>query len=68
MPLTIIPLTSPLYWLFQEFIRNENLGKAWLIFSKQRSRNSIILKTFVFSFNTKENCFLDELYVIETAL
>jgi ribosomal protein S18 acetylase RimI-like enzyme len=53
--------------LFQEFIRNENLGKAWLIFHNNEAVGYLIL-TFVFSFEYQGKiAFLDELYVIETA-
>ena len=53
--------------LFQEFIFNENLGKAWLIFSDNEIVGYIIL-TFVFSFEYQGRiAFLDELYVTETA-
>jgi ribosomal protein S18 acetylase RimI-like enzyme len=53
--------------LFQEFISNENLGKAWLIFSDNEIVGYIIL-TFVFSFEYQGRiAFLDELYVTETA-
>lgn len=53
--------------LFQEFISNENLGKAWLIFSDNEIVGYIIL-TFVFSFEYQGKiAFLDELYVTEKA-
>lgn len=53
--------------LFQEFISNENLGKAWLISSENEIVGYIIL-TFVFSFEYKGRiAFLDELYVTEKA-
>ena len=53
--------------LFQEFISNENLGKAWLIFSDNEIVGYIIL-TFVFSFEYQGRiAFLDELYVTEKA-
>jgi ribosomal protein S18 acetylase RimI-like enzyme len=53
--------------LFQEFISNENLGKAWLIFSDNEIVGYLIL-TFVFSFEYKGRiAFLDELYVTEKA-
>ena len=53
--------------LFQEFIFNENLGKAWLIFSDNEIVGYIIL-TFVFSFEYQGRiAFLDELYVTEKA-
>ncbi|RKS95273.1 GNAT family acetyltransferase [Flavobacterium limicola] len=51
--------------LFQEFISNENLGKAWLIVSDNEIVGYIIL-TFVFSFEYQGRiAFLDELYVTE---
>ena len=53
--------------LFQEFISNENLGKAWLIVSDNEIVGYIIL-TFVFSFEYQGRiAFLDELYVTEKA-
>jgi ribosomal protein S18 acetylase RimI-like enzyme len=53
--------------LFQEFISNENLGKAWLIVSDNEIVGYIIL-TFVFSFEYQGKiAFLDELYVTEKA-
>ena len=53
--------------LFQEFISNENLGKAWLIVSNNEIVGYIIL-TFVFSFEYQGRiAFLDELYVTEKA-
>ena len=53
--------------LFQEFISNENLGKAWLIFSDNEIVGYIIL-TFVFSFEYQGKiAFLDELYITEKA-
>jgi ribosomal protein S18 acetylase RimI-like enzyme len=53
--------------LFQEFISNENLGKAWLIVSDNEIVGYLIL-TFVFSFEYKGRiAFLDELYVTEKA-
>ena len=51
--------------LFQEFISNENLGKAWLIVSDNEIVGYIIL-TFVFSFEYQGRiAFLDELYLTE---
>lgn len=53
--------------LFDEFITNKNLGKAWLIYSKKEIVGYVIL-TFVFSFEYKGKiAFLDELYVSENA-
>ena len=53
--------------LFEEFISNKNLGKAWLIVSDNEIVGYIIL-TFVFSFEYQGRiAFLDELYVTETA-
>jgi ribosomal protein S18 acetylase RimI-like enzyme len=53
--------------LFEEFISNENLGKAWLILSENEIVGYIIL-TFVFSFEYQGKiAFLDELYVTEKA-
>ncbi|RTY83137.1 GNAT family N-acetyltransferase [Flavobacterium sp. ZB4P23] len=53
--------------LFQEFISNENLGKAWLIISVNEIVGYLIL-TFVFSFEHQGRiAFLDELYVTEKA-
>ncbi|TDD78657.1 GNAT family N-acetyltransferase [Flavobacterium caseinilyticum] len=53
--------------LFEEFISNEDLGKAWLISSDNEIVGYIIL-TFVFSFEYQGRiAFLDELYVTEKA-
>jgi ribosomal protein S18 acetylase RimI-like enzyme len=53
--------------LFEEFISNQNLGKAWLIVSDNEIVGYLIL-TFVFSFEYQGKiAFLDELYVTETA-
>ena len=53
--------------LFQEFISNENLGKAWLIFSDNEIIGYVIL-TFIFSFEYQGRiAFLDELYLNENA-
>ena len=53
--------------LFQEFISNENLGKAWLIISQNEIVGYVIL-TFVFSFEYQGKiAFLDELYLSEEA-
>lgn len=51
--------------LFEEFISDENLGKAWLIFSNDDVVGYVIL-TYVFSFEYKGRiAFLDELYIKE---
>lgn len=53
--------------LFQEFITDENLGKAWLIYSEDELVGYVIL-TFVFSFEYQGRiAFIDELYLKETA-
>jgi ribosomal protein S18 acetylase RimI-like enzyme len=53
--------------LFEEFISNKNLGKAWLIVSDNEIVGYLIL-TFVFSFEYQGKiAFLDELYVTEIA-
>ncbi|GAB3710652.1 hypothetical protein GCM10028861_03700 [Flavobacterium koreense] len=53
--------------LFQEFISNEHLGKAWLIYSEDELVGYVIL-TFVFSFEYGGKiAFLDELYIKEIA-
>jgi ribosomal protein S18 acetylase RimI-like enzyme len=53
--------------LFEEFISNQNLGKAWLIVSDNEIVGYLIL-TFIFSFEYQGKiAFLDELYVTETA-
>lgn len=51
--------------LFEEFISNEKLGKAWLIHSDDDLVGYVIL-TYVFSFEYKGKiAFLDELYIKE---
>ncbi|MCU0349577.1 MAG: GNAT family N-acetyltransferase [Flavobacterium sp.] len=51
--------------LFQEFITHENLGKSWLIQSKNEIVGYFIL-TFVFSFEYGGKiAFIDELYIKE---
>lgn len=51
--------------LFQEFISNKNLGKAWLILFRNEIVGYVIL-TFVFSFEYQGKiAFLDELYLSE---
>lgn len=53
--------------LFQEFLSNEHLGKAWLIYSEDELVGYVIL-TFVFSFEYGGKiAFLDELYIKEIA-
>ncbi|KVV14454.1 GNAT family N-acetyltransferase [Flavobacterium sp. TMP13] len=53
--------------LFKEFITNEKLGKAWLIFTEKEVVGYVIL-TFVFSFEYQGRiAFLDELYLSEKA-
>ncbi len=51
--------------LFQTFISNENLGKAWLIYHNNAIAGYVIV-TFVFSFEYGGTiAFLDELYLTE---
>jgi ribosomal protein S18 acetylase RimI-like enzyme len=51
--------------LFQEFISDENLGKAWLIYLDEEIVGYVIL-TYIFSFEYKGKiAFLDELYIKE---
>jgi GNAT superfamily N-acetyltransferase len=53
--------------LFQDFISQDNLGKAWLILSDHEIVGYIIL-AYVFSFEYQGRiAFLDELYVTEKA-
>ncbi len=52
--------------LFEEFISNEKLGKAWLIYSHEEVVGYVIL-TYIFSFEYKGRiAFLDELYIKKT--
>ena len=52
--------------LFEEFISNESLGKAWLIFNENEIAGYVIL-TFIFSFEYGGRiAFLDELYIKES--
>lgn len=52
--------------LFHEFIKNENLGRSWLISLDKKIVGYLIL-TFIFSFEYKGRiAFLDELYIVET--
>ena len=58
--------------LFQEFISNEKLGKAFLICHSNEGRTSelvgYVILTYVFSFEYKGRiAFIDELYLRETA-
>lgn len=53
--------------LFQEFIKDEKLGKAWLVYYQNELVGYVIL-TFVFSFEYQGKiAFLDELYLKESA-
>lgn len=53
--------------LFKEFISNENLGKAWLIYDDSEVIGYVIL-TFIFSFEYKGRiAFIDELYLKHVA-
>lgn len=53
--------------LFEEFISNENLGKAWIIYNDSEVVGYVIL-TFVFSFEYQGKiAFIDELYIKESA-
>ena len=53
--------------LFSEFIDNESLGQAWLIYSKDEVVGYVIL-TFVFNFEYKGKiAFVDELYLTKNA-
>jgi len=53
--------------LFQEFITNEHLGKAWLIYSEDKLVGYVIL-TFVFNFEYQGRiAFIDELYLKKSA-
>ncbi len=56
--------------LFQEFISNEYLGKAYLMYNKEERKNSeiigYVILTLIFSFEYKGRiAFLDELYISE---
>ena len=51
--------------LCKEFIKNDHLGKAWLIFHNNEAIGYVIL-TFAFSFEYQGKiAFLDELYLTE---
>lgn len=53
--------------LFQDFVSNENLGKAWLIYDNSEVIGYVIL-TFIFSFEYQGRiAFIDELYLKDTA-
>ncbi len=53
--------------IFNQFLADENLGKAWLIFHKNEIVGYVIL-TYVFSFEYQGKiAFLDELYIKENA-
>ena len=53
--------------LFNQFLTDENLGKAWLILHKNEIVGYVIL-TYVFSFEYQGKiAFLDELYIRENA-
>jgi ribosomal protein S18 acetylase RimI-like enzyme len=53
--------------LFHEFIKDEKLGKAWLVYYQNELVGYVIL-TFAFSFEYQGKiAFLDELYLKESA-
>ena len=53
--------------LFQQFVANESLGKAWIIYNDNEIVGYVIL-TFIFSFEFQGRiAFLDELYLSENA-
>ncbi len=53
--------------LFEDFISDEKLGKAWLLYSDNELVGYIIL-TYIFSFEYRGKiAFLDELYIIDSA-
>jgi ribosomal protein S18 acetylase RimI-like enzyme len=53
--------------LFNQFLEDENLGKAWLILNENEIVGYVIF-TFVFSFEYQGKiAFLDELYIKNTA-
>ena len=53
--------------LFNQFLENENLGKAWLILNEDEIVGYVIF-TFVFSFEYQGKiAFLDELYIRKSA-
>ena len=53
--------------LFQEFVADESLGKAWLIYNNEAIVGYVIL-TFIFSFEFQGKiAFLDELYILQNS-
>jgi ribosomal protein S18 acetylase RimI-like enzyme len=53
--------------MFEEFISNDNFGKAWLIFADNKVAGYVIL-TYIFSFEYGGKiAFLDELFIKESA-
>lgn len=53
--------------MFHEFITNEHLGKAWLIYSDNEIAGYVIL-TYIFSFEYGGKiAFVDELFIKESA-
>ena len=53
--------------MFQEFISNENFGKAWLIYADNKIAGYVIL-TYIFSFEYGGKiAFVDELFIKESA-
>lgn len=53
--------------LFKEFVANESLGKAWLIYNNNEIVGYVIL-TFIFSFEFQGKiAFLDELYISQNS-
>ena len=53
--------------MFEEFISNDNFGKAWLIFADNKVAGYVIL-TYIFSFEySGKIAFLDELFIKESA-
>ena len=53
--------------MFQEFISNENFGKAWLIYEDNKIAGYVIL-TYIFSFEYGGKiAFVDELFIKESA-
>ena len=53
--------------MFQEFISNENFGKAWLIYADDKIAGYVIL-TYIFSFEYGGKiAFVDELFIKQSA-
>ncbi len=53
--------------MFQEFISNENFGKAWLIYADNKIAGYVIL-TYIFSFEYGGKiAFVDELFIKQSA-